>query len=131
MNTMKIAAACLFLVAVSGCASNEAPPPGAVLAAQPQTTAEPEGVVYCGGGEIKRQIAYVILDNTTDQWNARVTVNGDTQRAMTSYSFFGNTEPPKGFKVALLGEDRAEYLVFEDGAERWIEFGDYRYQQCN
>ena len=91
----------------------------------------PEGVVYCGGGGIKRQIEYVILDNASDQWDARVTVNGDTQRAMTAYSYFGNSEPPKGFVVALLGEDRSEFLIFQDGSENWLEFGDYRYDLCN
>ena len=46
----------------------------------------PEGVVYCGGGGIKRQIEFVILDDASDQWDARVTVNGETQRASTAYS---------------------------------------------
>jgi hypothetical protein len=91
----------------------------------------PEGVVYCGGGGIKRQIEYMILDNASDQWDARVTVNGDTQRAMTSYSYFGNSEALKGFVVALLAEDRSEFLIFQDGSENWLEFGDYRYDQCN
>ena len=34
-----------------------------------------------------------------------VTVNGETMRAMTAYSFFGKSQPPRGFVVALLGED--------------------------
>jgi hypothetical protein len=50
---------------------------------------------------------------------------------MTAYSYFGNSEPPKGFVVALLGEDRSEFLIFQDGSENWLEFGDYRYDQCN
>jgi len=91
----------------------------------------PEGAVYCGGGGIKRQIEYVILENPGDQWDARVTVNGDTQRAMTSYSYFGDTEPLKGFVVALLAEDRSEFLIFQNRRENWLEFGDYRYDQCN
>ncbi|RLJ97600.1 hypothetical protein [Ruegeria conchae] len=90
----------------------------------------PEGVVYCGGGGTQRQIEYAIVDTGSD-WDARVTVNGETMDAMTSYSYFGNAEPPRGFIVALLGQDRSEFLVFEDGSERWIEFGDYRYDQCN
>jgi hypothetical protein len=99
---------------------------------QSSTTMEaPEGVVYCGGGGIKRQIEYMILDNASDQWDARVTVNGDTQRAMTSYSYFGNSEVLRGFVVALLAEDRSEFLIFQDGSENWLEFGDYRYDQCN
>lgn len=91
----------------------------------------PEGVVYCGGGAIKRQIEYVILNNSQDQWDARVTVNGETKKAMTAYSYFGNSPVPKGFVVALLGEDRSEFLVFRDGNKDWIEFGDYQYDKCN
>ena len=91
----------------------------------------PEGVVYCGGGAIKRQIEFAILDEPQDQWNARVTVNGETIRAMTAYSYFGNSKPPRGFVVSLLGEDRSEFLVFRDGDEDWLEFGDYTYRRCN
>ena len=92
----------------------------------------PEGIVYCGGGGIQRQIEYVIDDNASDQWDARVTVNGETRRAMTSYSYFGSNQPaPEGFVVALLAEDRAEFLVFSRGGEQWIEFGDYAYYPCN
>jgi hypothetical protein len=91
----------------------------------------PEGVVYCGGGQVKRQIEYRILDKPDGQWDAIVTVNGKEIRAMTAYSFFGNSKPPKGFVVALLGEDRSEFLVFRDGGKDWLEFGDYRYDKCN
>ena len=91
----------------------------------------PEGVVYCGGGAIKRQIEYRILDKPADQWDARVTINAETMRAMTAYSYFGNSKPPQGFVVALLGEDRSELLVFRDGDEDWLEFGDYTYRKCN
>lgn len=91
----------------------------------------PSGVVYCGGGQIKRQIEYVILENPQDQWDVRVTINGATMNAMTAYSFFGKAKPPKGFVVALLGEDRSEMLVFRDGNEDWLEFGDYTYRKCN
>lgn len=91
----------------------------------------PEGVVYCGGGGVKRQIEFVILDDANDEWDARVTVNGETQRAMTSYSYFGNSELVKDFVVALLAEDRAEFLIFRNQRKNWLEFGDYRYDQCN
>ena len=91
----------------------------------------PEGVVYCGGGAVKRQIEYVVLQNAQGQWDARVTVNGSTIRAMTAYSYFNNSQPPKGFVVALLGEDRSEFLVFKDGDNDWLEFGDYTYRKCN
>ena len=91
----------------------------------------PEGVVYCGGGAVKRQIEFVILDRPEGQWDARVTVNGNNTRAMTSYSYFGNSKPPKDFVVALLGEDRSEFLVFRSGDKDWLEFGDYTYRTCN
>ena len=91
----------------------------------------PEGVVYCGGGGVKRQIEFVILDDASDEWDARVTVNGEVQRTMTSYSYFGNSEPVKDLVVALLAEDRAEFLIFRNRKENWQEFGDYRYDQCN
>ena len=100
-------------------------------ASVPPPVEAPEGVVYCGGGAIKRQIEYVILGNAADQWDARVTVNGQTIRAMTAYSYFGQAVPPRGFVVALLGEDRSEFLVFRDGNEDWLEFGDYTYRKCN
>lgn len=91
----------------------------------------PEGVVYCGGGDVKRQIEYAIFDSPQDQWDARVTVNGEILRAMTAYSFFGSRQPPQGFIVALLGEDRSEFLVFKHGDEDWLEYGDYTYRKCN
>ena len=91
----------------------------------------PEGVVYCGGGQISRQIEYLIFDNAQNQWDAIVTVNGETVRAMTAYSYFNNTQAPQGFVVALLGEDQSEFLIFKDGNNNWIEYGDYQYDQCN
>jgi hypothetical protein len=97
----------------------------------PERVEAPEGVVYCGGGSIKRQIEYRILERPEDKWDARVTINGKTMRAMTTYSYFGKSKPPRGFVVALLGEDRSELLVFKDGDEDWLEFGDYTYRKCN
>ena len=96
-----------------------------------QSMEAPEGIVYCGGGAVQRVIEYAIVGQPGDQWDAIVTVNGETIRAMTSYSFFGNSQPPAGFQVALLGEDRSEFLVFSDGGRNWVEFGDYTYEQCN
>ena len=104
-------------------------------ASAPQTesnlTEAPEGIVYCGGGQVKRQIEYLILDDAQNEWDAIVTVNGKTTRAMTAYSYFGNAQPPRGFVVALLGEDRSEFLIFKDVNRDYIEFGDYQYNQCN
>jgi hypothetical protein len=107
----------------AACASRAGGPPARVEA--------PEGVVYCGGGAIERQIEYQILDKPQDEWNARVTVNGETRRAMTAYSYFGNSRPPQGFVLALLGEDRSEFLVFKDGDDAWLKFGDHTYRPCN
>jgi hypothetical protein len=104
---------------------------GSRAGSAPARVEVPEGVVYCGGGGIERQIEFRILEKPEDQWDARVTVNGETMRAMTAYSFFGKTRPPRGFVVALLGEDRSEFLVFRDGDEDWLEYGDYTYRECN
>jgi hypothetical protein len=90
-----------------------------------------QGNVYCGVGAVQGVIEYAITGQSGDQWDAVITVNGETVRAMTSYSFFGNTEPPAGFQVALLAEDRSELIVFSDGGLNWIEYGDYTYEQCN
>ena len=100
--------------------------------AQPTHRPEaPEGVVYCGGGGIKRQIEFRILDNPKDTWNARVTVNGETMRAKTDYDYFGDEQDPPGFVFSLQREDRAELLVFSHKGKNWLEFGDYTYRQCN
>ena len=50
---------------------------------------------------------------------------------MTAYSYFGNAAPPRGLVVALLGEDRSEFLVFRGGNEDRLEFGDYTCRKCN
>ena len=100
-------------------------------ASGPASIEAPEGIVYCGGGQIKRQIEYAILATPQDQWDVRVTINGKSMRAMTAYSYFGNSKPPQGFVVALLGEDRSEMLVFSDAGKDWLEFGDYTYRKCN
>ncbi|NOD99594.1 hypothetical protein GS610_20495 [Ruegeria sp. HKCCD6228] len=91
----------------------------------------PEGIAYCGGGAVERVIEPVIFDTPDGEWDARVSVNGELIRAMTAYSYFGNSKPPAGFVVALLGEDRSEFLIFNEGAENWLEYGDFRYDQCN
>ena len=104
---------------------------GPQSASAPARIEAPEGVVYCGGGAVKLQIEYSILEQPADKWDARVTVNGETRRAMTAHSFFGKSKPPRGFVVALLGEDRSEFLVFKDGDQDWLEFGDYTYRKCN
>ena len=91
----------------------------------------PVGIRYCGGDRIKREISFSILPKAADQWDVRVTINGQVQKAMTAYSFFGKAQPPQGFVVALLGEDRSEILVFRDAGKDWLEFGDYTYRKCN
>ena len=81
--------------------------------------------------DVQRRIEFTILENPQDKWDVRVTVDGETMRAMTAYSYFGKSQPPRGFVVALLREDRSELLVFRDGDNDWLEFGDYRYDKCN
>jgi hypothetical protein len=73
----------------------------------------------------------MILENPQDQWNVRVTINGEPIRAMTAYSYFGNSKTPQGFVVALLGEDRSEILVYSDEGKDWLEFGGYTFRKCN
>jgi hypothetical protein len=97
---------------------------------KPEYRALPEGVVYCGG-DVEQQITFSILADPPDQWDAMVNVNDESLRAMTAYSFFGKAEVPEGFLVALLGEDRSEFLVFRDGEASWIEYGDHRYEACD
>lgn len=60
-----------------------------------------------------------------------MTVNGQSKRAMTGYSYFGKAAVPRGFVVALLGEGWSECLVCRDGNQDWLEFGDYTYRKCN
>lgn len=91
----------------------------------------PVGIHYCGGDKIKRKISFAILPKPDDQWDARVTVNGRIYKAMTAYSFFGKEKPPRGFIVALLGEDRSEILVFREANKDWLEYGDYTYWKCD
>lgn len=89
----------------------------------------PEGIVYCGGGGIKRMIEYRFVNS--GQWDVEVVINGETSRAMSSYSFFGAQPSPAGFVVALLLENGGEMLVFQQSGQNWLEYGDYRYDQCN
>lgn len=89
-----------------------------------------EDATYCGGDGVKREISFEILDEPVTEWDALITVNGATTRAMTAYSYFGNAKPPANFIVALLGEDRSEVLVYGNGSKGWLEYGDYRYDEC-
>jgi hypothetical protein len=45
--------------------------------------------------------------------------------------YFGRSAPPPGFIVALLAEDRSEFLVFRDGTKDWLEYSDYTYRKCH
>ena len=89
--------------------------------ASPSVAVEPpEGIVYCGGGGIKRQIEFVIDKQSRDDWNARVTVNGKTIRAMTACGIawaalsVEDLEPPKALEKLRYDPDplvRAEAAV--------------------
>ena len=90
------------------------------------------GIAFCGGSGVERRIEYTIMEKSTDPMNATITVNRKTQNAMTSYSFFGKSVPPKGFVVAIIPEEQGggEFLVFSNAGKNWIEFGDHQYNQC-
>jgi hypothetical protein len=47
-----------------------------------------------------------IFERPDDKRDARVTINGETICAMTACSYFGESKPPRGFAVVLLGADR-------------------------
>ena len=121
-------------------------PPGGTPIATSQareSPESPEGVVYCGGKRIKRVIEHTSPTKTSsqNQWNVTVRIAETDERtkkrterkvrAMTAFSYFGNQQPPAHFKVALLLEDKGELLIFQDGNKHWLEYGDYRYEQCN
>ena len=155
MRNIALAASVAFILAgcqATGSSRTEAPAP--MVAAAPSGTGasktlasvspeSPEGVVYCGGKGIQRMIEHTAPTKSSpqNQWNVRVRIvetNVKTKkrterqvRAMTAYSYFGKQKPPAHFKVALLLEDKAEMLVFQDGKKRWLDYGDYRYDQCN
>ena len=40
-------------------------------------------------------------------------------------------EEVQGWVGQSLAEDRSEFLIFRNQRETWLEFGDYRYDQCN
>ena len=100
----------------------------------------PEGRVYCGGGAIKRVIEYGSDGRRQESIFVHIseenTLTGEKtfrrEEGITAYSWFGNNEPaPEGFVKALLLDNGGEMLVFEDGNQHWIEYGDYTYRQCN
>ena len=90
----------------------------------------PQSSIFCSDGEVPRRIGYQILDRADGEWDALVTVDGTKIRAMTAYSYFGNSKPPNGFVVALLGEDGSVVLVYGDGENDWLEQGENRYDTC-
>lgn len=155
MKNIALAASLVLLLAgcqQTGAERAEASAP--VLATSPSGTAtstsqarvspeSPEGVVYCGGKGIKRVIEHTSPTKSSpqNQWNVTVRIAETDERtkkrterqvrAMTAYSYFGNQKPPAHFRVAILLEDKGELLVFQDGNKHWLEYGDYRYEQCN
>ena len=155
MKNIALAASLVLLLAgcqQTGAERAEASAP--VLATSPSGTAtstsqarvspeSPEGVVYCGGKGIKRVIEHTSPTKSSpqNQWNVTVRIAETDERtkkrterqvrAMTAYSYFGNQKPPAHFRVATLLEDKGELLVFQDGNKHWLEYGDYRYEQCN
>lgn len=93
--------------------------------AQANASEGPEREVYCNASDT---IEYRILGDT--DWNVELRLNGETQRAMTAYSFFGNYPAPENFEVALLPENGTEILVFT-GEVHYLEYDGKRWDVCN
>lgn len=99
-----------------------------------------EAPAYCGGGGIQRVIQYAsdgrrqesVVVWIREENKKTGAVSEREVQGITAYSWFGSNQPvPKGFVKALLLNSGGEMLVFEDGNERWIEFGDYTYRECS
>jgi hypothetical protein len=59
-----------------------------------------------------------------------LTVNGKTSRVMTSYSWFGSTQPtPKDFQFAILGKKLFDPLLVFKGY--LLDAKQQRYVKCN
>jgi hypothetical protein len=90
---------------------------------------KPEGVVYCHG---KTTIEYRLVNPEPSGTAADVdlTVNGKTNRYMTSYSWFGSNQPtPKNFKFAILGKNQFDpLLVFDTYLQ---DAKKQKYKKCN
>lgn len=88
-----------------------------------------EGIVYCHG---KTVVEYRLINPEKDGTASDVdlTLNGETKRFMTAYSWFGsNQATPRGFKFAILGEKQFDpLLVFDCYLE---DAGKNKYKQCN
>lgn len=86
----------------------------------------PEGVVYCYG---KTTVEFV-FDRSNQNNDVLLTVNGQSEKLMTAFSWFGSVQaPPKGFKFAILGEGKFDpLLVFED---HLIDAEKHKYVKCN
>lgn len=90
-----------------------------------------EGQVYCDSSK-KNVIEYRLVNPEKDGTASDVdlTINGKTQRFMTSYSWFGSNQPtPKNFKFAILGEKQFDpLLVFKNYL---VDAKKIKYKQCN
>jgi hypothetical protein len=88
-----------------------------------------KGVVYCHG---KTVIEYRLVNPEKDGTASDVdlTVNGETTRYMTAYSWFGSNQVvPRGFKFAILGEKQFDpLLVFDDYL---VDVKKIKYTKCN
>jgi len=88
-----------------------------------------KGVVYCVG---KTSVEYRLINPDASGTAADVdlTVNGKTNRYMTSYSWFGSNQPtPKNFKFAILGKNQFDpLLVFDTYLQ---DAKKNKYKKCN
>ena len=88
-----------------------------------------EGVVYCHGKTIL-EYRLVNPERNGTASNVDLTINGQTARFMTAYSWFGSNQvTPKGFKFAILGEKQFDPLLVFDGY--LIDAKKNKYTQCN
>jgi len=86
----------------------------------------------CPGFFAARRLSRRVPDPTAapSAWRAAVPPSRFPSRSENTMSG-NNTSTPSNFVVALLAEDRSEFLIFYEGNENWLEYGDYTYHQCN
>lgn len=97
-----------------------------LLTAQVSAMEKPEDVVYCFG----KTLVEFTFDRTSQNNDVLLTINGETKKYMTAYSWFGSVQPaPQGFKFAILGEGLFDpLLVFDNHLE---DANQNKYVKCN
>ena len=88
-----------------------------------------EGTVYC---HKKTVVEFRLIDPAKDgtAQDVNLTINGNTKRYMTAYSWFGSNQPtPKNFKFAILGEKEFDPLLVFDSY--LLDAKKNRFTKCN